>query len=132
MKIELGKTYINGNGNKVRIICVDRLDTEANAVVGLVKSHDGTEKLQTYSLKGICFCEYPNKNKNLASECHPAHDWEVDKPIWVRDGDGEWVARHFARVKEQVVHAWLDGRTSHSANSTIKWGYATDKNPYKE
>lgn len=62
-------------------------------------------------------------------ECEePKVDWskvEVDTPILVGEGDGEWVKRYFAEYKDGIVYAWCGGSTSWDANNmTMSWKYA--------
>ena len=55
-------------------------------------------------------------------------DWskvEVDTPILVGEGDGEWVKRYFAEYKDGIVYAWCGGSTSWDANNMMmSWKYA--------
>lgn len=55
-------------------------------------------------------------------------DWskvEVDTPILVGEGDGEWVKRYFAEYKDGIVYAWCGGSTSWDANNMMMaWKYA--------
>lgn len=62
-------------------------------------------------------------------ECEePKVDWskvEVDTPILVGEGDGEWVKRYFAEYKDGIVYAWCGGSTSWDANNMMmSWKYA--------
>lgn len=67
----------------------------------------------------------------LLEECEePETDWskvEVDTPILVRDNEGSWFKRHFAKFENGKVYAWPDGYTSWTAydNSYVSdWKYA--------
>ena len=55
-------------------------------------------------------------------------DWSkvnVDTPIRVGEGDGEWVKRYFAEYKDGIVYAWCGGSTSWDANNMMmSWKYA--------
>ena len=55
-------------------------------------------------------------------------DWnkvEVDTPILVGEGDGDWVKRYFAEYKDGIVYAWREGSTSWNANNMMmSWKYA--------
>ena len=55
-------------------------------------------------------------------------DWSkvnVDTPILVGEGDGEWVKRYFAEYKDGIVYAWCGGSTSWDANNMMmSWKYA--------
>ena len=62
-------------------------------------------------------------------ECEePKVDWskvEVDTPILVGEGDGDWVKRYFAEYKDGIVYAWCGGSTSWDANNMMMaWKYA--------
>ena len=56
-------------------------------------------------------------------ECkEPEVDWSevnVDTPILVGEGDGEWVKRYFAEYKDGIVYAWCGGSTSWDANNMM-------------
>ena len=52
----------------------------------------------------------------------PEVDWSkvnVDTPILVGEGDGDWVKRYFAEYKDGVVYAWCGGSTSWDANNMM-------------
>ena len=55
-------------------------------------------------------------------------DWSkvnVDTPILVGEGDGDWVKRYFAEYKDGIVYAWCGGSTSWDANNMMmSWKYA--------
>ena len=60
----------------------------------------------------------------------PEVDWskvEVDTPILVKDIEYEnWRKRYFAAYKDGVVYAWINGKTSWSANDdkeATSWSY---------
>lgn len=62
-------------------------------------------------------------------ECEePKVDWSkvnVDTPILVGEGDGDWVKRYFAEYKDGIVYAWCGGSTSWDANNMMmSWKYA--------
>lgn len=61
----------------------------------------------------------------------PEVDWskvEVDTPILVKDMEYEnWRKRYFAEYKDEVVYAWVNGKTSWSAvddKDVTTWNYA--------
>ena len=58
----------------------------------------------------------------------PEVDWSkvnVDTPILVGEGDGDWVKRYFAEYKDGIVYAWCGGSTSWDANNMMmSWKYA--------
>lgn len=50
---------------------------------------------------------------------------EVDTRMLVRnDIEDEWRKRHFARYENGIIHCWVDGCTSFTANLTYDWIYA--------
>ena len=60
----------------------------------------------------------------------PEVDWnkvEIDTPILVKDMEYEnWRKRYFAEYKDEVVYAWVSGKTSWSANydtEATSWSY---------
>ena len=62
-------------------------------------------------------------------ECKESEvDWSnvnVDTPILVGEGDGDWVKRYFAEYKDGIVYAWCGGSTSWDANNMMmSWNYA--------
>ena len=62
-------------------------------------------------------------------ECkEPEVNWSevnVDTPILVGEGDGDWVKRYFAEYKDGIVYAWCGGSTSWDANNMMmSWKYA--------
>ena len=69
------------------------------------------------------------KLAEVGEECEEAKvDWSkvnVDTPILVGEGDGEWVKRYFAEYKDGIVYAWCGGSTSWDANNMMmSWKYA--------
>ena len=77
-------------------------------------------------------CMTPWKYAKLAEdekECKELEvDWSkvnVDTPILVGEGDGDWVKRYFAEYKDGIVYAWCGGSTSWDANNMMmSWKYA--------
>ena len=77
-------------------------------------------------------CMTPWKFAKLAEgekECKELEvDWNevnVDTPILVGEGDGDWVKRYFAEYKDGIVYAWCGGSTSWDANNMMmSWKYA--------
>lgn len=55
-KAKSGDVYIDGTGNKVRILCTDRKDDKSSNfnVVGLRECHN-IEEVETYTLDGSYF-----------------------------------------------------------------------------
>ena len=77
-------------------------------------------------------CMTPWKYAKLSEdekECKELEvDWSevnVDTPILVGEGDGDWVKRYFAEYKDGIVYAWCGGSTSWDANNMMMaWKYA--------
>lgn len=63
MKIEAGKTYLTGNGHKVRVLCTDRNDAEY-PVVGV--SDDG--QVVEYSETGKYYADGDVNERDLVRE----------------------------------------------------------------
>lgn len=111
MKIELGKTYVNGRGEKFRIVSLDGLKGEE--VIGVC---DDPGFVRSFSLSGGFEHDY----WSLVEEYNPWNDVKVDTPIWGRDINvDEWLPRHFAMYFNGKVYAWSNGATSHSSGYTI-------------
>ena len=127
LKLETGKTYIDADGRKGRIICTDRASKDVPCV-GLVV-WDGHEVISNYEKDGT-----GTNNCDLVREYDPLGELPVDTPVWVRDDpDGEWKPRHYAGYKNEYGRyvAFMDGKTSHSSGDGLKigWGYMTNVNP---
>lgn len=127
LKLEAGKTYIDADGRKVRIICTDRTGMGAPCL-GLVDL-DGQEAINSYEKDGtgLDYCD-------LVREYDPLEDLTVDTPVWVRDYPDEvWTPRHYAGYKDEHGRyvAFMDGKTSHSSENglTIVWDCMTNVNP---
>ena len=127
LKLEAGKTYIDADGRKVRIICTDRTGMGAPCL-GLVDL-DGQEAINSYEKDGtgLDYCA-------LVRECDPLGELPVDTPVWVRDfPEEEWKPRHYAGYKDKRGRyvAFEGGRTSHSNwdNSMWAWRRMTNVNP---
>ena len=72
--------------------------------------------------------KYARLPEDEESGKEPEIDWSevnVDTPILVGEGDGEWVKRYFAEYKDGIVYAWCGGSTSWDANNMMMaWKYA--------
>ena len=72
--------------------------------------------------------KYARLPEDEESGKEPEIDWSevnVDTPILVGEGDGEWVKRYFAEYKDGIVYAWCGGSTSwNSHNMMMAWKYA--------
>lgn len=130
LKLEAGKTYIDTDGRKVRIICTDRTGMGAPCL-GLVDL-DGYEAINSYEKDGtgLDYCD-------LVRECDPLGELPVDTPVWVRDDpDDPWKPRHYVGYKDEHGRyvAFMDGKTSHSSEGdpTMVWNHMTNVNPHNE
>lgn len=131
INIEMGKVYINGHNEKVRIVAVDRVD-ELYPVVGLVTDRsDCSERMECYTKNGKFYSHKGDDDEDLR-EYNPAMDFVVDQPIWVRNYQlDKWVPRHFVEYKDGQVWTFREGRTSHSCdpNDKVKWNFYTTEKP---
>lgn len=122
-EISMDKSYRTRDGRPVRLLCVDRKDTNY-PVIGLILDHDGQETLETFKLRGGFVLRQGIDDRDLI-ETTPFDGLKIDQPIWVRDRETDsWLARHYAGNFAGKVLAWNDGGTSHSAyakNSTRAW-----------
>lgn len=95
--------------------------------------------IEPYILKAInnakCYdiscsqCEMLRTLWLLEEYKEPEIDWskvEIDTPILVKDMEYEkWFKRYFAEYKDGVVYAWINGKTSWTAEGDItEWEYA--------
>lgn len=127
LKLEAGKTYIDADGRKVRILYTD-MPVEGAPCAGLV-DWDGHMTLNGYEKDGTGLA-----NCDLVREYDPLEELPVDAPVWVRDDlDGEWKPRHYAGYKDERGRyvAFMDGKTSHShgGDPTMVWDCMTNVNP---
>ena len=131
LKLETGKTYIDADGRKVRIICTDKgVDRviEGAPCVGLV-DWGLYEAIYSYGKDGAGL-----NSSDLVREYDPLEKLPVDTPVWVRDDPGgEWRPRHYAGYKDESGRyvTFMDGKTSHSNKDDpmIDWTYMTNVNP---
>lgn len=129
MKIQMNKQYRTRDGQKVRILCVDRYSKDY-PVVGLI----GNVTTANYTETGKYFTSGIDCAHDLI-EYNPAMDLKIDQPLWVRDSANDgWEPRHFARVdKKGRVCCWAGGCTSHTSDekleSTVYWQYWSATKP---
>ena len=78
--------------------------------------------------KSVSAWQYAKLVEGEKEHKEPEVDWSkvnVDTPILVGEGDGEWVKRYFAEYKDGIVYAWCGGSTSWDANNMMMaWKYA--------
>ena len=78
--------------------------------------------------KSVSAWQYAKLIEGEKEHKEPRVDWnkvEVDTPILVGEGDGDWVKRYFAEYKDGIVYAWSGGSTSWDANNMMMaWKYA--------
>jgi hypothetical protein len=130
--IDINKTYTTHDGRKVKIYTTEH-PGEQFPVIGSIEDSIDVYVWSSDGVSPPSYCRYGND----LVEYHPANDWPVDHPIWVRDNDGEeWDPRHFAKFEGGKIYAWSGGITSHTSvrhdNNITHWVMATDVNPFKE
>ena len=109
--IELGKTYKDGFGNDVRIICVDRKGDWS--AVGLVVASHECESIVTYTAEGKSNALGESPYDLIIPEDYSTY--KIDEPVMVREGDtSTWNKRHFAGVSNGKPCTWYCGNTSWS------------------
>ena len=116
--IELNKTYKDGLGRDVRIICVDAKDSDY-PVIGLVTKGDDREFPCSYTKDG----KYPYKTS--VSDLILPEDFrtfKIDEPVMVRDSDSSaWVRSYFAGVSKDRATCWDKQRTSWTETCRVVW-----------
>ena len=123
--IKLGETYKDGNGNDVRIICVDRGGYWS--VVGLVDN----DILRIYTAEGKLDKSDESPYDLILPEDYSTYI--IDEPVMVRDGDSSaWVRSYFAGVSpvDGRPCAWDKQRTSWTETTRIVWNQC--RRPTKE
>lgn len=127
INFKVGSHYITRGDEKVRCIATDR----ASLIHPIVCMNECDGGLIVYTKKGVCTT---GGLRDIVREAHPFDDVAVDTSIWVRDRTADaWVARHFAKVEDGVVHAWANGCTSHTIGNadvpTTTWQQVSLTNP---
>lgn len=124
MRVELGKKYrMVGTHEPVRIICVDRVDSEIPCVA---LYHTGKSE-------GVLCLDSTGKIHNSGQQIIeevPAVDWgkvQVDSPIWVKCSEAVY-KRHFCKYENGYVFFWTAGQTSFTCTSTCPLGSAYPAN----
>ena len=97
----------------------DRFEVEIKDV--LSSCTDGKTRYLIKGFSSLTFDDYGlDRLKQIKPE-EPEVDWSkvpVDTPILVKDKKNSvWHRRYFAKYKNGAVYAWIDGKTSWSANS---------------
>lgn len=82
-----------------------------------------TDRNALYRIKGFSSLVFDDYGLSLLKQIKPEEeevDWSkvpVDTPILVRDKKNSvWHRRYFAKYKNGAVYAWIDGKTSWSAD----------------
>ena len=117
--IELGKTYKDGLGRDVRIICVDSKNGEF-PIVGLVSLEDGQEFTSSFQKDGR-YAYTKSANDLILPEDFTK--FAIDEPVMVRDIDyQEWRQENFAGVDSYGrAIAWTKGTKWASDGKTEHW-----------
>jgi hypothetical protein len=123
---EIFYTHRTRDGLKARIICNDRIGNGGNtSVVALVLS-EIYNKESVYSYDASL--SYYGGLRESPLDLFEYSFWQdvlVDTPILVKSYEQDaWLPRHFAKYEDNVVHFWLDGRTSHTTKVTVSAGFA--------
>lgn len=127
INFKVGSHYVTRGGEKVRCIANDR----AYPKYPIVCMNECDGGLLVHTKRGECTT---GRLRDIVREAHPFDDVAVDTPIWVRDRtEDAWIARHFAKVENGQVRAWVDGCTSHTiynnATPTTTWQQVSLTNP---
>lgn len=118
MKVSLDKTYTDGTGTPMRILCTDAMNSKY-PVVAITP----TGEVRTYTACGR-YCSSGGKYALDLVEVIPASDWPMDAKIFVRGGSpcDEWRPRHFAGVgRDGYPLAWNYGTTSFTGENKTSW-----------
>ena len=119
--IELNKTYKDGLGRDVRIICVDFNDQ--HPIIGIV-SGDFGDFIACFTADGRYVLEESSANYLILPEDFTK--FAIDEPVMVRVNDsGYWVRRYFAGVTEQ-------GKPTTYSNGQTKWTSETPRLVWKQ
>jgi len=124
--ISMDKKYTTRDGKPVRLLCVDRVNSDY-PVVGLVLDEITGEHLGVWTVHG-------HSNKETSPDLcdlvkfNPYRHLKIDDKVFVRDAEHErWFPRHFAGVcpEDGRPLAWIGGATSWSCNpiDTNAWNY---------
>lgn len=109
MKIELGKTYRNTQGKKVRIICIDRKSNDY-PIVGLVDN----DAVNTYTVTGKYTTNGRDPYEDIVSEATEWDDVAIDTKVIVSDRCDDELRRYFAGIYNGKPSAFAYGATSWS------------------
>ena len=126
--IELNKTYKDGLGRDVRIICVDFNDQQP--IIGIV-SGDFGDFIACFTAEGRYILEEPSANDLILPEDFTK--FAIDEPVMVRDYDNQdWMRWHFAGVANNgKARAYVDGKTKWSSQGYfLSWNQC--RRPTKE
>jgi len=124
--VEVGKTYVDGNNLRVRIICTDRVDSVI-PVVGLLTPEEApSEAVRCYTIDGKAIGK--TLDDNLVREACEWDDVPMDTLCWVKcNKDNIWYARYFYKVEHGTPLFFNDGRTSETASEGVFGGGGPDK-----
>ena len=117
--IELNKTYKDGLGRDVRIICVDFNDQQP--IIGIV-SGDFGDLIACFTAEGRYVLEEPSANDLILPEDFTK--FAIDEPVMVRDYDNQdWRRWHFAGVASNgKARAYVAGKTKWSSKGDfLSW-----------
>ena len=120
MTLEVGKVYITRDGRKARIICTDKIGNNF-VIIGLVELIKGNEEaIRTWTKDGTFFKSKAEHDLDLVEEYSFWNDVEIDTKIQVKDCDGTWVNRHFAR-KYNIVKIYSEPKHEDGLRSDLRY-----------
>ena len=119
MLISMDKKYRTKEGNPVRILCVDRINS-TYPVTALVLENKN-EYFRAYTEDGKHNVSRENHYLNLV-EVNEYDDFKIDEPVMMRMKNGaNWHRRHFAGVDNGKPKAWSNECTSWTSNISCVW-----------
>lgn len=111
MRLEVGKTYIDNEGYKVKVVAYEPeilLDLPYIAVVLL------PSLFRWYAEDGIS----TYKGARLR-EMNEWEDFKKDDPVMIRSPGSDWSKRYFSHVRGGFPYVFMEGKTSWTARDTI-------------
>lgn len=117
LSLEVGKTYLDGCGKKVEILC----STKAMFGVFIGERVDGTT-LSSYDSSGLLLNSRFNELLDLVKEYNPkkelAESLPVDTKVWVWSSEADnWLPAHFRCWTGTLFFLFSKGTSSHTSPS---------------
>ena len=115
-------THRTRDGNKARII--GEIKDDVYPIVGAILLDNETKEYVEHFTKELK-CIAGDDSEYDLFEYNVWNDLAVDTPIMVCRKQGDiWVKRHFAKVENDHVFVWEDGRTSWTTPHMVVYKYA--------